>query len=733
MNKRLLQGLAGFLVFAFTSMLFLPQQPVVAVDEDPPTVVISSTESDPTNADPIPVTFTFSEDVFGFAEADIDVENGEVDLGSLSGSGDEYTVDIIPVDDGEVSVDVPADVCEDAAANGNLAAETFTITYDSTKPQPILTSEPNPTKTAPIQVTIDFGEPVGDLLLSEINVTGTYLGLALSPLVGPAQIYTLTITPDEDEVFEIQIPADVVEDAAGNPNLASVLFEVEFDTTSPAVEIDSPAFPSTSTAPIPVTITFAEPVTGFFASEIEVNNGNLSLFGGGPSLYTAQITPITAGPVKIDVNAGVAADAAGNLNTAAESLEVIYDTGNPYVTVNQAISQEDPTSDASIEFTVLFSEDVEDFDDPGDVNLSASTAPGTLAALITGSDDTYTVSVSGMTGSGTVVVTIPAGAALAVDPPADRLNEMSSSEDNLVTYTYPAPGVVSIQRISTNPSNAMHVDFLVTFSEAVVGVDQSDFTLTTTGSIAGAGVSAISGSGSTRIVSVATGTGSGTLRLDISALAEIEDLDGYQLGGLPYTAGEVYEIRTQSFTDVPTTSIYWSWIERLYDAGITAGCQVTPEVKYCPDLAVTRAQMAIFLERGMRGAAYDPPDASGTVFDDVADDDFAAAWIEKLAADGITAGCQTDPPLYCPTNPVTRAQMAIFLLRAKYGPAYEPDPVGGSTGFADVAPDDFAAAWIKQLAAEGITAGCGGGNYCPNQAVTRAQMAVFLVRTFELP
>ena len=52
--------------------------------------------------------------------------------------------------------------------------------------------------------------------------------------------------------------------------------------------------------------------------------------------------------------------------------------------------------------------------------------------------------------------------------------------------------------------------------------------------------------------------------------------------------------------------------------------------------------------------------------------------------------------------------------------------------FADV-PDDFwAAAWIEQLAAEGITAGCGGGNYCPQAAVTRAQMAVFLVRTFEL-
>ena len=77
--------------------------------------------------------------------------------------------------------------------------------------------------------------------------------------------------------------------------------------------------------------------------------------------------------------------------------------------------------------------------------------------------------------------------------------------------------------------------------------------------------------------------------------------------------------------------------------------------------------------------------------------------------------------------------MAIFLLRAKYGEAYEPPAEGDFTGFADVAPGDFAAAWIKQLAAEGITAGCGGYNYCPGQAVTRAQMAVFIGKTFDLP
>ena len=74
--------------------------------------------------------------------------------------------------------------------------------------------------------------------------------------------------------------------------------------------------------------------------------------------------------------------------------------------------------------------------------------------------------------------------------------------------------------------------------------------------------------------------------------------------------------------------------------------------------------------------------------------------------------------------------MAVFLLRAKYGSAYTPPAASGV--FSDVPADYWAAAWIEQLANEGITAGCGNGNYCPTQLVSRAEMAVFLVRTFNL-
>ena len=172
---------------------------------------------------------------------------------------------------------------------------------------------------------------------------------------------------------------------------------------------------------------------------------------------------------------------------------------------------------------------------------------------------------------------------------------------------------------------------------------------------------------------------------------------------------------------------YWSFpfVEALARAGITAGCGGD---NYCPTAPVTRAQMAVFLERGVNGSGYNPPAATGTVFEDVGAGDFAANFIEQLYADGITAGCGNGN--YCPGATVTRSQMAVFLLRAKYGAAFDPAPATGI--FADVAPGSFAAAWIERLAADGITAGCGNGNYCPNSEVTRDQMAVFLVRTFGL-
>ena len=180
------------------------------------------------------------------------------------------------------------------------------------------------------------------------------------------------------------------------------------------------------------------------------------------------------------------------------------------------------------------------------------------------------------------------------------------------------------------------------------------------------------------------------------------------------------------FRDVPPDHWAFSWVERIAVAGLTGGCGTDA---YCPDAPVSRAEMAVLLLRGIKGTGHTPPPATGNVFADVPADFWAAGWIEELAAEGITAGCGDGR--YCPLGSVTRAEMAVFLLRAAHGEDYTPPPATG-TRFADVPLGHWAGSWIEQLALEGITGGCGGGNYCPDNPVTRAQMAVFLARTFGL-
>jgi hypothetical protein len=111
-------------------------------------------------------------------------------------------------------------------------------------------------------------------------------------------------------------------------------------------------------------------------------------------------------------------------------------------------------------------------------------------------------------------------------------------------------------------------------------------------------------------------------------------------------------------------------------------------------------------------------------FNDVPPSNGFRPWIEALVQAGITGGCGTNPPTYCPGQNVTRGQMAVFLLRGMHGGAYQPPAATGM--FADVPVIHAFARWIEELAGEGITVGCAASppQYCPGSSVTRGQMAV---------
>ena len=169
------------------------------------------------------------------------------------------------------------------------------------------------------------------------------------------------------------------------------------------------------------------------------------------------------------------------------------------------------------------------------------------------------------------------------------------------------------------------------------------------------------------------------------------------------------------FVDVPAGFVHEPGILAVAAAGITTGCAPG---RYCPADPVTRAQMATFLMRTLN-----LPDPGGTPFMDVPAGFVHAPGIRAVEQAGITTGCA--PGRYCPADPVTRAQMATFLMRAADLP---PGPL--PTPFADVPTGFVHAPAISAVAQVGITGGCAPGRYCPADPVTRAQMATFLYRAF---
>ena len=182
------------------------------------------------------------------------------------------------------------------------------------------------------------------------------------------------------------------------------------------------------------------------------------------------------------------------------------------------------------------------------------------------------------------------------------------------------------------------------------------------------------------------------------------------------------EVPVPRFADVPPDHPHFEAIETVAADGITTGCG--DGINFCPDSAVTRAQMARFLQRALDLPAPDEPAS----FADVDPDGVHAEAIEAVLAKGITTGCG-DGTNFCPDDEVTRAQMARFLERAFKIPVPE-EPAG----FTDVDPDGAHAEAIEAVFAAEIIQGCNTDplRYCPDDKVTRAEMASVLIQALSL-
>ncbi|HEX3150424.1 MAG TPA: choice-of-anchor Q domain-containing protein [Gemmataceae bacterium] len=412
-------------------------------------------QPDPTNGSSIDFAVKFNAPVTGFDASDI-IFPGSTTGGTLvpviSGSGTDYTVTVTGMAaDGNVVASILANAAVDGSQSSNAASTSTDNTVRVDKTTPMVTinqagTQADPTNGSPVTFAVHFNEIVTGFTGADISFAGSTVGGTLvANVTGTGADYVVTVsgmTGDGNVVASI--PAASALDLATNGNSASTSTDnvVHFDNVSPDVTINrsgSQADP-TKVASIVFDVHFTESVTGLTNSDISFAGSTVggtlaaNVTGSGTD-YTVTVTGMTGeGDVVASIPAASANDAAGNGNTASTSTDnsVHFDAIAPSVTINQGASQFDPTHGSSIAFDVHFSENVTGFGDlPADVSFAGSTVGGTLVANVTGSGADYVVTVTGMTGVGTVVASISAGAAVDL---AGNNSVASISTDNSVLF-----------------------------------------------------------------------------------------------------------------------------------------------------------------------------------------------------------------------------------------------------------------------------------------------------------
>jgi hypothetical protein len=190
------------------------------------------------------------------------------------------------------------------------------------------------------------------------------------------------------------------------------------------------------------------------------------------------------------------------------------------------------------------------------------------------------------------------------------------------------------------------------------------------------------------------------------------------------TGGEAEGITLSGFFVDDDGTTFEGDIDAIAREDITRGCNPPTNDRFCPNDSVTRGQMAAFLRRALQ-----LPNATTDYFVDDNGSTFEGD-INAMAAAGVTKGC--NPPTndrFCPNDRIDRGQMAAFLRRAKELPDATTD------FFIDDERSTFQGD-INAIATEGITKGCNpptNDRYCPNNNVTRGQMAAFIGRALDLP
>ncbi len=349
-----------------------PASASFTVDTTPPDVTLGS----------VPLLTKDSTPSFVFSSTDTSATfECRIDSAEFETCASPFTTSVLT--DGEHSFHVRA---VDAATNRTATPASTTFTVDTTAPDTTLDSTPS---TLTNDATPDFAFSSQDAGVTfECRLDTDDFTICESP-------FTPTLLSDATHIFSVRAI-----DAAGNADETPASFEFTVDTITPTIEVTSSATSPTRISPIPVTITFSEPVTNFVVADLTIGNGSPgSLSSTDNQTFTVAITPTFDGEVSINVTANVAADAAGNGNSALESgFTITYDLTPPTTTISSPVNNAlIPTKNPT--FTFSANESNVTFTCTVNLNSVPCTSPHTHPGNLTEGPHSFTVKATDAAGN----------------------------------------------------------------------------------------------------------------------------------------------------------------------------------------------------------------------------------------------------------------------------------------------------------------------------------------------
>ncbi|WP_236209769.1 beta strand repeat-containing protein, partial [Pseudomonas tohonis] len=416
-----------------------------AIDTQRPTATIVVTDTTLKAGQTTTVTITFNEAVTGLTTADFSVENGTLSGLSSNDGGITWTATLTPganVNDTSNLITLDNTGYTDLAGNaGSGSTDSNNYGIDTQLPTATIVVTDTALKAGQATtVTITFSEAVTGLTTADFSVAnGSLSGLSSSD---GGITWTATLTPSAnvtDTSNLITLDNTGYTDAAGNAGLGTT------DSNNYAIDSRAPAVTSVGVPAngtylngntLDFTVNFDEAVTvdttggtprlaitldtggTVYADYVSGSGGTALVFRLTVASGQADANGISVGGA-IDAHGGTLRDAAGNdatttLNSVGDTSAVLVDAVPPRVT-NIALDGTSPTTNGSVSFTVTFSEDVTGLD-LADFNLlTGGSVSGTLQSLVQLTGNTWRVTVSGITGQGSLGLSLPAIASGVAD------------------------------------------------------------------------------------------------------------------------------------------------------------------------------------------------------------------------------------------------------------------------------------------------------------------------------